>query len=108
VEQECEPVRTSTGAAVCFGCKRQAFATLKIEATIGMTRLKMSEHAEQAAVCAVCVLELAKWFGVGDQVDLGAIAGGLVEGTAVGVVDSPAWGAILLFRFLTQTSTRTS
>jgi hypothetical protein len=46
----------------CFHCARPGFATLNIDVMIGATRLKMSEHAEQPAVCAVCLLALAEWF----------------------------------------------
>ena len=48
--------------ANCFRCSRPAFATLKVEATIGATRLKVSGTAEPAAVCAACLLELTEFF----------------------------------------------
>ncbi len=53
--------------ATCFRCNRPAFATIKIQATIGETTLEVSKHGKREALCAVCVIELADWFNSGDQ-----------------------------------------
>ena len=63
--------------ATCFRCGRDALATLNIVATIGTTQLKVSEHAEQPAVCAARVLELAAWFRIGDNAEIEQAAAAL-------------------------------
>ncbi len=65
--------------ATCFRCNRSAFATIKIQATIGETTLEVSKHGKHAALCAACMIELAAWFNSGDRSDdagLGAALGG--------------------------------
>jgi hypothetical protein len=71
---------------VCFRCRQPALATLRIEAVIGRTTLMVSKHAEQPAVCAVCMLELAEWFKMIDQAGqtgLGTIPSGSVVSSGV-------------------------
>jgi hypothetical protein len=48
--------------STCVRCGRAALAVLNVEATIGDTRLTVSGEAREAAICAACVIELAKWF----------------------------------------------
>lgn len=56
-------------SVTCFKCGRDAFVKLKIQSTIGQTALEVSKHAEQTAVCAGCLLDLAEWFGMNDQTE---------------------------------------
>ena len=54
-------------ATNCFRCGQPAFATLKVEATVGETWLKISGEAGETGICAACMIELAKWFESGRQ-----------------------------------------
>jgi hypothetical protein len=49
----------------CVRCGSSAFTTLKIEAAIGATRLKIKEGAAETGLCAQCVIELAEWLNSG-------------------------------------------
>jgi hypothetical protein len=53
----------------CFRCGRIAFATLKIEAAIGVTQLKIKADAGETPVCSTCMIELADWLNGGDEVE---------------------------------------
>jgi hypothetical protein len=47
--------------ANCFRCGRSAFATLKIEAAIGATQLKIKGDTRETGICASCMIALADW-----------------------------------------------
>ena len=53
----------------CVRCNRPGFALIELKATIGRTKLIVSEQAERPALCAECVRSLVEWFKVGDQGD---------------------------------------
>jgi hypothetical protein len=53
----------------CFRCSGSAFATLKIEAAIGSTRLRVRGGAAEAGICASCMLGLADWLERGREVE---------------------------------------
>ena len=59
----------------CFRCGRSAFATLKIEAAIGATRLKIGGDAGETCLCAPCVIRLADWFKGGHDAESTLAAG---------------------------------
>ncbi len=70
--------------AICFRCGDAAFATLKVEARIGSTRLDVSAEAGETGICAQCMLGLDEWLRSGREVaqnGLGAMMGGLVGET---------------------------
>jgi hypothetical protein len=46
----------------CSRCGFPAFATLKVEAAIGETRLIVSGRAGDAGICAACMIGLARFF----------------------------------------------
>jgi hypothetical protein len=48
----------------CVRCGRSAFATLKLEAAIGTTRLKIADCSAETGICATCVIGLADWLMV--------------------------------------------
>ena len=51
----------------CFRCGHPAFRDLKIEATIGATRLKVGGEAADAGICAPCMMGLAAWWATGGE-----------------------------------------
>ncbi len=51
----------------CVRCNCAGYARIEIKVTIGRTTLAVDPQAEQRAVCAQCMLELAKWFKIGDE-----------------------------------------
>jgi hypothetical protein len=53
----------------CFRCGGSAFATLKIEAAIGPTRLEISADAAETSICAPCMIGLADWLRRGREVE---------------------------------------
>jgi hypothetical protein len=53
--------------ANCVRCGAQAFATLKVEATVGETRLAVSGEVDEAGICAACMIGLAEFFNIREQ-----------------------------------------
>jgi hypothetical protein len=53
----------------CFRCSGSAFATLKIEAAIGSTLLRVSGGGAEAGICASCMLGLADWLERGGEIE---------------------------------------
>jgi hypothetical protein len=53
----------------CVRCGGSAFATLRIEAAIGATRLKIRDDAGQTGLCAPCMIGLADWLMGGRDVE---------------------------------------
>jgi hypothetical protein len=49
----------------CFRCGRPGFATLKVEATIGATQIKISGQAAAAGICPSCMVAFAEFVEAG-------------------------------------------
>jgi hypothetical protein len=75
----------------CFRCGRSAFATLKVEAAIGATRLEIRGGGGEMGICAPCMIDLADWLKRGhdiEQIDIGTGLWGLDRETLVRLAES--------------------